>query len=564
VIRTSVRAAAAALLVAAALSGCGTNARPVARVAGRTLTVEDFLHAARGNEGTLPGAPDQAKAAMLKELVQRELVLVAAHAHGLDTLAATRNFHDATERKALLTALYQQFAPDAGVSEGEIRAFYERRREQEAVQLIYCTEEGVMRQAQAKLAAGVPFSEVADRYNEPGALPPGGALGMRSPGDLFPPIDDALANQKVGVVGGPWHTAQGWFMLRLASRVPNAQPPYEEARPALGEKIRQRKLNQAITTSLLALEQGYHLEVTNDGPAMLFLFLEPARVLSAPHWMPSDAEQRAPLATWDDGAYTMGDAMKDLLNSVDTRGPDASSIGAVRSWIQSEALMRVCVTEARTRHLGEETAVKYQVDDAMASHLTEGDLMQAVSVVPPPPEAEVRATWDAVKGQYPQLRRARLAWIASADTSLVAAVAHRAAPGVPLRLAARAVAASIVVHDEVVSFPTTSAPWGPLQPEIAGLAVGGWSQPLFTGADWRIVQLEDRDQGPLAWEELTAAQQAQVTRTVGDRARQTRFGAYMDSLWKADNPVLLPENLRKVEWPSPAPSPMMTMPGAGQ
>jgi hypothetical protein len=553
VIRSSVRAAAPALLLIVALSGCGPRSTPVAKVGDRTLTVEDFTRAARGNEAGVPGPPELAKAAMLRQLVERELFLVAAHQHGSDTLEATRRFAAGAERKLLLQALYQSLVPPGlAVSEGEARAMYDARREQADVNLIYTLDEAVVRLAAGRLAAGEPFDVVADQVNEPNALPPGGRLGLRSPGDLFQPLDDVMRTQPLHVVGGPWHTPQGWFLMKLNFRRPAPPAEFVQQRASLVELVRQRKQRQALSTALLALEQAHHLQVSPEGPAMLFRFLAPARAADAPHWMPDSAERATALATFDGGAYTMGDAMDALLNASDTRGPDASSLGSVRSWIQGQAVTELALLEARRRHLDQDQPVAGKVRDEVSNHLAEGEVLQAVASIPAPDPGAGHALWETLKAQYPQLRSMRLAWLSTADTAHVGALARHAAAGASLREAARAVDPALVVHEETVRFPAQEQPWSAMQAELSQVGPGGWSQPLFTGADWRLVQVLDREQGTVEWAQLTPPQQEQVTRSVGDRARQARFEAYKDSLWKAINPVLMPENLRRLAWPLPA------------
>ncbi len=551
-IRTSVRAAVAALVVMAALAGCGSRNAPVARVADRTLTVADFARVASGNESTVPGPPEQAKATLLRELVQRELVLLAAHRHGLDTLQSSRRFAQTTERKLLLQALYRQIAPaDMGVSEGEARAMHAARAVQADAHVIYTGQEPLIRLAAAKLAAGAKFADVANTVNEPNTLPPGGALGMRSPGDLFPPLDEALRTQPIGVVGGPWQTPQGWFLLQVTSRITAAQPPFEVQRTALMEMVRQRKQRQALTDGMLALEREYHLEVAPEGPSMLFRFMTPARVLDAPHWMPDAKEQKVPLATYDGGAYTMGDAMQDLLDRTDVRGPEASSIDGMRAWIQGQAITRISVLEAKRRHLDQEPAVADKLRDAIENHLAEADVLQAVANVSGVDVASARAAWESAKHLYPQLRSARVVWVASTDTSAIGRLARRAAPGASLRTAAAAVSPALAVREETLRFPSQDPAWSELQGQLAQMAPGAWTGEIFTGTDWRVVQLVDKSVAPIDWEQLTPQQQAQVARGVSDRAKQERYTAYMDSLWKATNPVLMPENLRRVPWPLP-------------
>jgi hypothetical protein len=285
---------------------------------------------------------------------------------------------------------------------------------------------------------------------------------------------------------------------------------------------------------------------------MLFRFLAPARSADAPHWMPDAAGRKVALATFDGGAFTMGDAMDALLNASDTRGPDASSLGSVRSWIQGQAVAQLALLEARSRHLDQEPPVAGKLRDEVSNHLAQGEALLAVSSVPGPDPAAGPALWETIKQQYPQLKGLHVLWISTSNPEEAGAVARRAAPGASLRDAAHAVDPALAVHEENLKFPSQQAPWNTLQGELAQIGPGGWSQPLATGSEWRVVQVLDRSQGTIEWAQLTPPQQQQVTRSLSDRARQARYEAYKDSLWHAINPVLMPENLRRMPWPLPA------------
>jgi hypothetical protein len=551
VIRMPVRAALMALCLALPLVGCGRST-PVAKIGDHTVTVADFLREANGDVANVPGPPETAKAMLLHELVQRQLVSMAAHAHGIDTLQATRKTLEQTSNRMLMQALYTQLAPtDVGVSEGEARAFYASRSQKADTHIIYAGDPKLIQMAKAMLDGGMPFAEVANRVNPPNALPPGGAMGMMSPGDLFEPLDEALRTQPVGVVGGPWETPRGWFMMKLTSRTKAEQPPFESQRSTYEEQLRRRKFQQAVTTALLALEHERHLTVSDPGGALLFRYLTPARVADAPHWTPDAAERRETLATWDGGRYTLGDAVDDL-QSTETRGPEAGSMLAIHAWIQSQSLARISLAEAKRRHLDQEPAYVKQLDDARWNYLAQADVSLALSHDAPVSDAEVRAEWDKMRAMYPQVHSAHVVWVAAPDTNVANQLRNRAAPGASLAEVAHAIDPRLVVHDEQLKLPRTEPEWGEFQTMVAQMPPGAWSPPIYTGTEWRVIQLLDKVEAPIEFDQLSPAQQQQLTRNLNDRARQAHYTAYLDSLWNANHPVLMPENLKNVPWPPPS------------
>jgi hypothetical protein len=540
-----------ALGLAGSLCGCGRPSVPLARVADHTLTVADFEREGRGVNASIPGTPEEAKAMLLRELVQRELVELAAHAHGLDTLAATRRSLRQMEDRMLMQALYRELAPaDVGVSEGEARAFYARRNQKADVHLVYTTDPTIIKMANAQLAAGVPFEEVANRFNAPNTMPPGGAIGPHAPGDLFQPLDDAIEHQPVGVVGGPWETPRGWFLMKLTSRQRVAQEPFETQQSALMEQIRRRKLQQAISSALLGLEREHGMTVIEPGQSELFRYLAPGRASNAPRWTPNAAERTHVLATWDNGSYVLGDAIEDLEN-VETRGPDASSLIAVRAWVQGRAVERIALAEARRRHLDEEPEFRHQLDEARFNDIGQAEVSLALLSTPGLDEASVHAEWDKIKRMYPQVKSAHVRWVASPDTAVTAAIARRAAPGVDFAAAVHSIDPKLEIHDEVLKLPTQAPEWGELESMAGQMPRGAWTAPIFTGRDWRVVQLLDKDAAPLEWDQLNPAQKQQFSHNIGDRRRQERYATYLDSLWSAKRPVLMLENLKRVPWPLP-------------
>jgi peptidyl-prolyl cis-trans isomerase C len=552
VIRSPFRVALAALLLIPALTGCSPGSHPVARVGDRTLTVDDFTQLARGNESKIPGPPEQAKAMMLQELVRRELVALAAHKHGYDTVSTARDFEKTTRETQLVQELYRQLAPpDVAVSEGELRAFYQSRAVQGDAHLIYNSEKPLVLMALGALQRGVEFSEVARQYNTPNTLPPGGAIGLVSPGDLFPPLDEALRTLPLNTVGGPYESPKGWFLLMVSKRQAAQLQPFETQRAMLEQMVRQRKVAAAQSRALLALENEYHLVIPEGAAQSVFRLLAPARAADAPHWMPDSAERLVPLATYKGGAYTMGEAFDDLMAGR-VQGPDATVISSCAEWVRGQATQRIALLEAARRHIAEEPVFAHSLHDKVSAHVLQAEAMQAVSNTPPPSEEQARAAWESVKSQYPQLRSAHLVWISTNDTTVAGAVLRAAASGGSLRDVAGAVAPSVPVHEETVTFPTEDPVWGSLQNTLSQMQPGQWSPPQYTNDGLRILQMVSHDASPLSWEQLPAGAKENVARSIGQRAQQEHFQAYLDSLWQATKPVLMPENLRSLPWPLPA------------
>ena len=556
-IRSTLRAAAAALLVALALAGCGMDSRPVARVGRHTLTVGDFLRSARrsGETSQLPAA--QARSVALDELVRSELLLVAAEAHGLDTTSFTRQHLRAATEQALLSALSAQIAPkDGGVTEAELRTFYEWRKTQSDVQLVYAPDSLSVRQALRRIEQGVPMGQVADEFAGGNMLPPGGEMGFRLPGTLPPPLDEAMRTLPVGHIGGPYRAPMGWFLLRVSRRAPAPTHPFEDERPTLENMLRQRKWQGMLLASVSALAPAHHLAVAEDAGQVMFRLMSPGRVGGLPDTAPPAAERARVLARFDGGTLTVGDVWDDLTRP-DVNKPNSSQVSSLRDWVRQRALMRLALDEARRRHLDEEPAVAGPLADQMRDYLVRGEYQTAVSHVAMPAEAEMRATWESVKDRYPMLLEAQLVWVSIADTAKAMALVQRGGQG-SLRDLAHAVDPSIVVHEERVRFPSADPQWTGAQGTLQRLEAGQWAPPQATPAGFRMTQLLDKVQGAVSWEQLPPESRQSLENNLLERARTARIGAYTDSLRRAIQPVLIPDALRNVPWPAPSPAMAVT------
>src|SRR5262249_52892409 len=146
------------------------------------------------------------------------------------------------EQRALLQALYGRVAsPSQRVSDAEAKALYDARKVEAELWLLFTSSREACRAAKAGLESGRPFADGAKAVSVPGVLPPDGRLGWVAPGALPDPLDGALRTQKVGVIGGPFQTREGWFLLKVAERRPREQGPYEQLRAGMIDLMRQRK-----------------------------------------------------------------------------------------------------------------------------------------------------------------------------------------------------------------------------------------------------------------------------------------------------------------------------------
>ncbi len=548
--RSPFRAAAVALLVLVTIAGCSPGSRPVARVGNRTITVDDFARAAEVAAPNIPLPPEQAKAMLLENLVRREMLIVAAHAHGLDTTKYARGYLEANREQVLLQAVTARFTPfDPGVTEAEMREMYEWQKQAGDLQVVFAPDLRTIRLAQEKIAAGADFGAVADMFSA-GSLQPGGRMGRRSPGTLPLPLDDALRTLPVGKISEPIQTQQGWYLVRVLDRKAMDVPPFDMLRAQVHEMVRQRKWQAAFLDAVARLERAYHVKVAPDAAQTLFRLFTPGRVPGVEPWHPDAKEQAQVLATFDGGTFTLADAMEDL-DRADLERPNGAMIPALYNWVRERCMTRVAMLEAKCRHLAEEPDVARTLRDKEDDYFLKSEVAYALSSLPPPDAATVRATWDAVKERYPQLVWARVAWFDTPDSAKAGRVAAEPHPA-SLADAVQGVDPAAAPAVEVVRFPNPDPRWNTAMPELMRLQPGEWSGPRPVEGGYRVLQLLEKQQGVLAWEQLTPQMQQAVANNAMQGAREQRAQAYTDSLRRAINPVPIPDALTHVPWPAPS------------
>ncbi|MEO5989802.1 MAG: peptidylprolyl isomerase [Candidatus Eisenbacteria bacterium] len=532
-------------VAALALTGCSSSNKPVLIVGDRTITLAEFASVASGNEKQYPGTPEASKRALLDDLERRELLIVAARHSGYDTTAIARNQHDEVEERLVVQALMDQMAPtDQRVSAAEVRRMFEWRNEQYDVAAIYTLDRSSIRLAQAALAGGEPFATVAMRYSLAGMLPPGGALGYITPGQLIAPLDGALRTLPVGRIGGPYETTQGWFLLQVRGKQVRPQMSFELQQAGLLDMLRQRKQRQAMATAFVNLRREYEFQLVQGGSQALYHRLQGMGDSSAT----STRDPQTVLAVYRGGEYTMTDALIDLQRP-DRQRPPTNIQPALDLWIESMVTNRLLVIEARRRHLHEEPRLAGKIRQQFENSLAESMYNGATIHVPPPGPDDVRQAWELSKQQYIRLESATVLTLVVPDTAMASRISMHGGHSGTLRDAARMADPGLVVDESTVTYPTQDPRWQPLEAMFMRMQPGEWAGPEPVANGFQFIQLVSKQQSTQTFEAMPDALKQQFASNAFELKREARFQQYCDSLRVRLKPVKLPENLARLEWP---------------
>jgi hypothetical protein len=549
-----------ALAAAGPTTGCSSDSNVLAKVGDEKITTADFLEVARSGGERYPGPPDTARAMLLDDLVKRALLIAEARRQHLvpdSLLAASKR---STEDRLLLAELQTRIAPRTiEVSDAEVAEFHRWRAVQSHVQLIYVIDRAMLDAAQAELARGMDFRQVADQFNMRGVLPPGGDLGFQAPGALVGTLDDALRTAPVGRVVGPIPAeGRGWFLVRVLERQPRVQVPLAQEAPTLREMLRQRKQRRIATRAYDDLRQAYHVALDPRGGEVLFrrynmrLDSTNAQPFSNPP-PPSPGDAALPLAHYDDAhgqraAFTLGEAVVDLRDPGQDH-PNFKSIPSIEQWIESQLLRRIALIEARRRHLEQDPEVAKRVEQITDNGLLEIIYTREIASKATASPAEVRALFAARSDMFIRIDGAHLLVATLDDSAAAVRLADHAGHAPSLREAVAMAAPGAGVTDAQIRYPTDDPTWNLLRPSIVNMSPHDVRGPFPSGNRWIVIQLLSKDQGTQTFENLPMAIQQNIENAAAERNRELRLVEFTNELRRAYRPVIHRDRLARIPWP---------------
>jgi parvulin-like peptidyl-prolyl isomerase len=364
-----------ALAGALLLTSCTRESRVLARAGDETITVGDFLEAAAGRQVDFMVPPDSARARLLEELISQKLLLLEARRLNNDIDTVTKRFVLNTRRDEGLRALAATFGSgDVRVSESEIRRAWEWRKTESRVFLVFTSDERMATQAHDELRRGAAFPAIADRFNIPGTLPPGGDLGFIDALRLPNPLDDAARTITIGEVFGPVSIeTEGYALMVVVERRPVNVPPLEELHDELRQVLLQRKQRAVSIRRVQDLIAGYRVRISPDATSRLFERFNRPEGSPGPGFETTAGDDSTVLATYETngraGVYTMKDALQDLEEQGEA--PAWSMSAQIDRWLRAQTMRRMALIEVERRHLTEDPAVARRIERRIDAYLVE-------------------------------------------------------------------------------------------------------------------------------------------------------------------------------------------------
>jgi peptidyl-prolyl cis-trans isomerase SurA len=239
-----------------------------------------------------PEALDQVLADIKKEnkITTDEQFQAELAREGVTVEALRRNIERSIVRRRLLS---REIETKITVPDDEIRAEYQRRQKDfrlpasvQLQEIVLAGDDAKAKAAAEDLAkrvrAGEDFAALAKEHSISPTRATGGDLGRMALGELHADLRRAIEGLAVGQVSAPTTVGGNVRILKVVDRTDARTVPYEEARSALEQRMKQERMAQALTPYLENLRKQAVIDVrvrevphnismpaTNDAPAII-------------------------------------------------------------------------------------------------------------------------------------------------------------------------------------------------------------------------------------------------------------------------------------------------------
>ncbi len=117
-----------------------------------------------------------------------------------------------------------------------------------------------------KLQAGEDFSAISQIYSDGPIKESKGELGTFKKGELDKTLEQVVSQLKQGEVSDWVETKNGWYLLKLTEKKDSRKKTFEEAKPAIEQRIYTDKRNAKITEFLNNLKKRSFIKILKPNP----------------------------------------------------------------------------------------------------------------------------------------------------------------------------------------------------------------------------------------------------------------------------------------------------------
>ena len=306
--------AMAVALLGMIFAGCGSAPKDtVAKVGKYTITVDDLNEAVKPMQARWKSVDEaiEGRKGVLDNLVKQKLLLLGAYKEGLDKDSVVVARISGNDDRRLITALWQvEIANKVNITDQMVKDLYDKRGTEFNAAHILVQDEALANEIAKKAKAGEDFAELATQYSkDPGSAAKGGDLGWFTVGRMVKPFEDAVVALKDGEISDPVKTNYGYHIIKRIATRTRQQEPFEKVKENL-KKTLERELQG--TKSMEFVDKMFadnNLKIDEKAVALVVSKFKAAAAESSnavPSISFTDDEKKMTIATWNGGAWTLG------------------------------------------------------------------------------------------------------------------------------------------------------------------------------------------------------------------------------------------------------------------
>jgi peptidyl-prolyl cis-trans isomerase C len=206
-------------------------------------------------ERVAQGQPDsqELREFLKQELINRELLLRAAKAKGLDRDAALRTQMQAASDTILIRAYVGDLMSSKSVGDDVLKKEYDQIKaglgdKEYRARHILVEKKEEAEAAIKQIQGGAKFEDVAKSLSkDPGSKENGGDLDWAVPSNYVKPFADAMiALEKGKYTPQPVQSPFGFHVIKLEDMREAKAPPFEEVKPQLAQRMQGRVLEEHV------------------------------------------------------------------------------------------------------------------------------------------------------------------------------------------------------------------------------------------------------------------------------------------------------------------------------
>ncbi len=246
----------------------------LAEIEDRVITLEEFKREIEELPEFLKPMliEPEAKKEFLRNLVDRELLLLEASKRGMDKEEEVLRRIERCKKAVILEAFLDDlFRGKDEVAEEEISRFYEENKEKFQIperirvrDIVVKTREEA-EEIKRRIAQGEDFAELARRYSISPTAKRGGDLGYIERGQVGKEFERAAFSLKeLGEVSDIVKTTFGYHIIRLEDRQEARQRTLDEVRDEIRQRLRERKRKEILEAHLKELRQKYRVTIREE------------------------------------------------------------------------------------------------------------------------------------------------------------------------------------------------------------------------------------------------------------------------------------------------------------